>query len=415
MRSRTTLTLCLSFLSLALGGCDAGAPSAGPAGAVGADALNPGTLDPGGRPDAVAVVDSADGLAAELPQWEPPYGSVVAPEDVGGAPEDVGGAPEDVGGAPDSAGDLDQLSGEDLASYDAAGEDASGPDAWEPPPPPSPTCDATAKTGDYCGGDKVSDGSPDTLYACAGPGPAGVVEDCALGCVVAPPGFDDYCAEPKATCDANAKTGDYCGGDKVSSGDPDTLYACKGPGPAKVVLACAEGCVVAPAGVDDYCNVSPADCPHKSLLKWGLCPDASDHLRCAGVKASSITQTIGSAAASAGTHQQDGKIGGQPYCAATDLSVSGKTKSQIYKLVSALTDQGFAAYYRNPGKDGWPASEAPHIHAIYAGVKMKSALKAQVKDWLAGKNGLANHGPYTFFKPSKAQKDLIAGLFYASN
>ena len=41
-------------------------------------------------------------------------------------------------------------------------------------------------------------------------------------------------AQATPTCDANAKTGDYCGGDKVEGADPATLYRCTGPGPAVV-------------------------------------------------------------------------------------------------------------------------------------------------------------------------------------
>lgn len=281
--------------------------------------------------------------------------------------------------------------------------------------PVTPTCTSTAKTGDYCGGDKVTDGSAATLYACKGPGPATVVSKCTDGCVIAPAGQDDYCAPSAATCGSTAKTGDYCDGDKVTGGSTKTLYHCSGPGPAKAAATCQEGCVVAPAGQDDYCKVSGPACAHKSLLAWGLCPDASDHLRCAGVTAGKISQTIGNAAASAGTHAKDGTIGGAPYCAATDLSVSGLSEKQVWNLVDAMTDQGFAAFYRNPGHDGWPSSEARHIHAIYPGVKMKAALQAQVMDWLAGKNGLASHGPYTFFKPTSAQKKLVALLFESKN
>jgi len=50
---------------------------------------------------------------------------------------------------------------------------------------------------------------------------------------------------PKPTCDDDAKTRDYCGGDKVSNGDPNTLYRCEGPGAATVKEVCVHGCVVA--------------------------------------------------------------------------------------------------------------------------------------------------------------------------
>jgi murein DD-endopeptidase MepM/ murein hydrolase activator NlpD len=49
--------------------------------------------------------------------------------------------------------------------------------------------------------------------------------------------------------------GRYCGGDKVS-GDPKTLYLCKGPGTPKVVETCATSCQVNP-GTDDSCALAP--------------------------------------------------------------------------------------------------------------------------------------------------------------
>lgn len=116
------------------------------------------------------------------------------------------------------------------------------------------TCASTASTGYYCGGDKVSNADGSTLYKCSGPGPAVVKTKCANGCVVAPAGQDDYCKAAAPTCSSTASTGDYCGGDKVDHGDSNTLYRCNGPGPATVKAKCANGCVVAPSGQDDYCK-----------------------------------------------------------------------------------------------------------------------------------------------------------------
>lgn len=220
---------------------------------------------------------------------------------------------------------------------------------------------------------------------------------------------------PKPTCDADAKTGDYCGGDKVSNGDPNTLYACQGPGAASVKEACAHGCVVAPPGTDDFCSLGLPDCPTKPQLKSGLAPAASDHLRCVGITADKVTQTIGSAPASAGTHAQDGTIDGVAYSAATDLSVKTLTNAQVKVLVDDLASHGFAAFFRDPGKDGWPSTEARHIHAIFVAVPMKDSLKAQVKDWLEGLNGLKSHAPYTFYQASAAKKALIEELFTKAN
>lgn len=216
---------------------------------------------------------------------------------------------------------------------------------------------------------------------------------------------------PPPTCDDNAHVGDYCGGDKVSNGDPGTLYRCNGPGPATVQEVCADGCVVAPQGIDDYCDLGLPVCEHKPLLKYGLCPDASDRFRCSGIGANDISQTIGNAPASAGTHAQDGTIDGEPYCAATDVRTINLSDAEVKVLLDDLASQGFAAFFRNPGHDGWPSSEARHIHAIYVGVAMKASLRAQVQDWIDGKNGLTSHTPYTFYQASPAKKALIQELF----
>ena len=281
------------------------------------------------------------------------------------------------------------------------------------------TCDGNAHSGDYCAGDKISGGASGVLYHCSGPGTASVKQTCSAGCVTASSGHDDYChapaPPPPPTCTQAAFTGDYCSGDKVSHGAAGTLYRCTGPGPASHARHCGGHCVVAPAGHDDHCTDAASQCPHHSLLRWGLAPAASDELRCAGVTAAMISQTIGNAAASAGYHAQDGTIGGAPYTAAVDLRVSGMSQTAIRALLSRLADGGFAGYYRWPGHDGWPSSEIAHIHAVYAGVPMKSELRGQISDWEHGKNGLATHTAYTFWHPSTSQKSHVLALFNAHN
>jgi hypothetical protein len=230
-------------------------------------------------------------------------------------------------------------------------------------------------------------------------------------------------------CDADAKSGDYCGGDKVSNGSVATLYHCTGPNvAASVVKVCTAGCFVAPAGSDDVCKTPPAPtpstptspqaeaCPHvAAILKWGLHPIASDRLRCVGISAARISQTIGNATASAGTHAQDGVFAGHAYSAATDLSVSGLSDAQVKTLITKLDQMGFAAFFRNPGHDGWPSSEARHVHAVFAGAAMKSSLRAQISDFLAGKNGLATHTAYTFYQPPASVKAYTKWIFDAAN
>lgn len=185
--------------------------------------------------------------------------------------------------------------------------------------------------------------------------------------------------------------------------------------------ACAHGCLRRPSGTPDVCAEAPPatptlpNCARRPLLRAGLHPDASDRLRCAGVPASRITQTLGYAAASAGTHGPDGRVNGAQYSAATDLSTRGLSNSEIRTLLSRLADQGFAAWYRQPGYDGWPAREAPHIHAVFAAVPMKASLRAQVRSWLAGRNGLVSDTVYRFYAWSAAQRALVRTVFARAN
>jgi hypothetical protein len=189
----------------------------------------------------------------------------------------------------------------------------------------------------------------------------------------------------------------------------DDILSCPG-GKWSVKQNCAKGCIQAPAGTADSCKPEPCDLvavKSSAYLLYGLHPDASDALRQIGLDAGDISQTIGSAAASAGTHAQDGTAEGKPYSAATDIRVAGLTQTQIKKRLADLASVGFVAWYRWPGHDGWPASEAPHIHAIWVGAKMKLSLRDQVRDWIAGKNGLASHTTYTFYTWEQCRKDAI--------
>ncbi len=99
----------------------------------------------------------------------------------------------------------------------------------------------------YCGGDKLA-GDPDTLYQCNGGGVPLARGRCIHGCLVRPT-QDDVCDGGPMTC---MEGGEYCGGDKLD-GDPQILYRCSG-GTGIVLRTCANGCVVAPQGEDDYCR-----------------------------------------------------------------------------------------------------------------------------------------------------------------
>ena len=150
-----------------------------------------------------------------------------------------------------------------------------------------------------------------------------------------------------------------------------------------------------------------------ALLRSGLHPRASDALRSAGVASWRITQTIGNAAASAGTHARDGYVNGKAYSAATDISVSGLSTTQITNLIERMAKLGFAVWYRQNGRDGW--SGANHLHAIYANAAMKSSLRSQVRSWLAGRNGLVSNTIYKFHTFSAAAKAAVKAKYAMSN
>ena len=107
--------------------------------------------------------------------------------------------------------------------------------------------------GLYCGGDHV-EGGTSTLYRCAGH-VLRVEQACGGGCQVNPDPQDDAC-KPEAPPNECPNDGLYCGGDSIG-GDPGTLYRCAGHR-LTVEQACADGCSVQPAGVDDACKSAPA-------------------------------------------------------------------------------------------------------------------------------------------------------------
>ena len=255
-----------------------------------------------------------------------------------------------------------------------------------------------------------------TVWTCTADGDArercvlGRVESdtCSNGCIRRPSGTNDVCA-PRCTGSASGQSSVWtCTGDERSRqrcvlGEVETD-------------ACRFGCLRRPSGTNDVCASSPPPtalpaCARRPLLHWGLHPDASDHLRCAGVPAERIVQTIGNAAASAGTHAADGTANGLAYSAATDISTRGLSTADLHTLLNRLADQGFAAWYRWPGHDGWPSSEAPHIHAIYVGCRMKASLRSQVASWLAGRNGLVSNTAYGFHSWTAAQRAVIRAVY----
>lgn len=126
-----------------------------------------------------------------------------------------------------------------------------------------------------------------------------------------------------------------------------------------------------------------------------------------------ITNSLNNSPKRGNVHGADGTVDGQPYTGAVDISVRCLTDEQIKSLTGRLADAGFAAWYRKPGQDGW--SGDPHIHAVWAGCRLKPVLQQQVGSWLAGRNGLVSNRVYQFWQPSDETKAKVERLYRASN
>jgi hypothetical protein len=153
------------------------------------------------------------------------------------------------------------------------------------------------------------------------------------------------------------------------------------------------------------CNLNPA-------RPRGLHPGAYAALQNQAV-AHRITQGINESSERGNVHYADGMINGKPYTGAVDISVRCLTPNQIKALLGRLADAGFAAWYRKQGQDDWTGP--PHIHAVWAGCRLKSILQYQVESWLDGRNGLGSNRPYQFWQPSSETKVKLRTLYGASN
>ncbi|MHB1846125.1 MAG: M23 family metallopeptidase [Deltaproteobacteria bacterium] len=152
-----------------------------------------------------------------------------------------------------------------------------------------PICDCYDGAGLYCGSgiSQHTQGGTCTvpglasnqgnLYGCAGaagsPGTWTVSQSCgAAGCFVAPAGTNDGCNGTQPSCPCYAGDGVYCGSGAQAyasqnrcaipglASNAGNLYQCTA-GAWSVQTQCPNGCTVAPAGTNDYCNPAPTPCP----------------------------------------------------------------------------------------------------------------------------------------------------------
>jgi len=153
------------------------------------------------------------------------------------------------------------------------------------------------------------------------------------------------------------------------------------------------------------CSLNPA-------RPQGLHPDAYAALQSRAM-AHRITQGINHTVAIGNVHDTDGTINGVAYTGAVDISVRCLTSAQIRAMLAGLAELGFAAWYRNDGQDDW--SGPPHIHAVWAGCRLKPVLRRQVESWLGGGNGLGSGRQYTFWQPSPQMREIVRGMYRKSN
>ena len=127
-------------------------------------------------------------------------------------------------------------------------------------------------------------------------------------------------------------------------------------------------------------------------------PHTQDAFRRLRIAPERVTQGLGFAPSSAGIHGADGIIKGRSCCAAFDLSVSDLTPPQTEALLHTLRGAGLACWWRVPGVS-FPTTTAlgvetgPHIHGVDPFVPHKPRLERQIRDYVAGRNGI-EAGPY---------------------
>ncbi len=133
--------------------------------------------------------------------------------------------------------------------------------------------------------------------------------------------------------------------------------------------------------------------PQQALPFETLHPHTQRAFRQLGINPQRIAQGLGTAPASAGIHGVDGYVDHRPYCAAFDLDVSDPTPSQARALLHHLRGVGFVCWWRVPGIS-FPvttvsgAETGPHIHGIDPFVPHKPRLERQIRDYMAGNNGI---------------------------
>jgi hypothetical protein len=177
---------------------------------------------------------------------------------------------------------------------------------------------------------------------------------------------------------------------------------------ATAFLVCLALHFAAPAAFAQFPWSPNARCKLNPARPAGLHPEAHAALQKRSI-AHRITQGINHAQERRNVHDTDGTINGKAYTGAVDISVRCLSAAQIQTMLSNLAELGFAGWYRKDGEDGW--SGPNHIHAIWAGCRLKPILQRQVESWLAGQTGLGSNQPYRFWQPPAPLRNTVRQLY----
>ena len=154
--------------------------------------------------------------------------------------------------------------------------------------------------------------------------------------------------------------------------------------------------------------------PDAPIRKYGIHPLLWDILVAIGIPPSRCGQSIGSAAASAGTHVKTGVYQGSDYSPCLDFRITDMSHADaLTYILKPLAARGVCAFLRVPGADGWPSTEAYHLHAIYPACNLTPIVAHQVMDWLSlpTRNALRGHDVYGAYNASASDREACKALF----
>ena len=138
-------------------------------------------------------------------------------------------------------------------------------------------------------------------------------------------------------------------------------------------------------------------------------PQVEDVLRTVGVTPEMVTQGVGAAAASAGTHAMTGTFQGRNFGRCVDLSWKWPWNRENFDHCLA---GGLFPFRRQPPQWGG----LRHFHCVYLPPltgetrEWPGWVRVQVEDILHGRNGLVSHLPLDQFGADEAQRSMLSAV-----